>query len=70
MEERLVSNCCGHTDGWVPSPSTGYDMGYTWRDMDLCPQCKNHCEFITQSQREEEMKVEILTGKKDTNGLK
>jgi hypothetical protein len=60
MEERLVSNCCNAEDRLTP-------IGDFYSDRRICPNCREYCEFITQSQREEEMKVEILTGKKDTN---
>jgi hypothetical protein len=59
MEERLVSNCCGEPDRqWNP-------IGVFYSDVCVCPKCQEDCQF--ESQREEEMKVEILTGKKDTN---
>jgi acetyl-CoA carboxylase beta subunit len=57
MEERLVSNCCNSDDRVF--------NGEWYSDMEVCPRCKEHCEFIAIT--EEEMKVEILTGKKDTN---
>jgi hypothetical protein len=58
MEERLVSNCCGAVDRMA---------GHTdqnWSDLEFCPDCLEPCSFVNE---EEEMKVEILTGKKDTN---
>lgn len=60
MEERLVSNCCGAVDRLSLSEVLYSEWG-------LCPSCREHCDFITELQREEEMKLEILTGKKDTN---
>jgi hypothetical protein len=62
MEERLVSNCCGAHD------AVNYIVWFS--ELEMCPRCHEACQWIPQSQREEEMKVEILTGKKDTNGLK
>jgi hypothetical protein len=61
MEERLVSNCCNAEDRFTPA-------GWcTYSEWEMCPKCRERCDFISESQREEEMKVEILTGKKDTN---
>jgi hypothetical protein len=61
MEERLVSNCCNAED------RTMMWGGPSYSTAQMCPKCREHCDFISESHREEEMKVEILTGKKDTN---
>jgi hypothetical protein len=61
MEERLVSNCCGAGDAAIGP------CDVMASEFDFCPRCGEYCEWIAESQREEEMKVEILTGKKDTN---
>jgi uncharacterized OB-fold protein len=58
MEERLVSNCCNSDDRLVVCG------GLSYSDWGICPKCHEYCEWV---ESEEEMKVEILTGKKDTN---
>jgi hypothetical protein len=58
MEEReLVSNCCGAT----PRGNGDCDTS----DFGICPACGEHCDYIYLD--DEEMKMEILTGKKETN---
>ena len=42
MIMEKISNCCGAEDRMV-----GYD-GPSFSDMDICPECKDHCEFIEE----------------------
>ena len=40
MSEAKLSNCCGSEDG-----ATSID-GPSWSDVGICPDCREHCEFI------------------------
>jgi hypothetical protein len=51
MEERnfpypepinKVSNCCGCHD------KLDYESGTTYSEMDICPECGDYCEFVTE----------------------
>ena len=39
-----VSNCCGASDG----PAT--QDGPHWSDIGICPECKEHCEFVKEDE--------------------
>ena len=43
---RNISECCGAPDG-----STTED-GPSWSDIGICPECKDHCEFIEPKEDE------------------
>ena len=42
-----VSNCCGAEDG-----CTSLD-GPSWSDIGICPDCREHCEFIEEDEGED-----------------
>lgn len=51
--EELVSNCCGAADSF--SVASGVDCSPS--DIGICPQCKEHCEFVAPEAEEE---VEVV----------
>jgi len=40
MNKKKVSNCCWRLDRLVS------EDGPAFSDVGLCPQCKEHCEFV------------------------
>lgn len=42
MNKKKVSNCCWRPDRLVS------EEGPTFSDIGLCPQCKEHCEFVLE----------------------
>ena len=41
----LVSDCCGASDCEI---SGGHGEG--WVDVGICPKCREHCEFVEESE--------------------
>jgi DnaJ-class molecular chaperone len=72
MEEREICPECNGRKELVYSCCTGDPV---FNDEMMCPDCHEHlgeepcftCEGKGYVESEEEMKIEILTGKKDTN---
>jgi len=44
----MISECCSAPDG-----STSID-GPTWSDLGICPECRDHCEFVEIEEDEDE----------------
>ena len=42
----LVSNCCGEENRLMS------DFGSDFKEAEICPRCKEHCEFVEDWQRE------------------
>ena len=44
MDKSMIySNCCGVEDRSVS------EDGPEWSDIGLCPECREHCEFVEEN---------------------
>jgi hypothetical protein len=41
------SDCCGALDGEAT------EDGPSWSDVGICPDCREHCEFVDEEQEED-----------------
>jgi hypothetical protein len=41
--DNPVSSCCGS-----PNVTIDFDTGVDYEDLGLCPDCKEHCEFVEE----------------------
>lgn len=43
----LVSNCCGAENRMMA------DFGSDYKEAEICPRCKEHCEFVDEDERDD-----------------
>ena len=42
----IVSECCGAKSG------STHEDGPSWADIGVCPECREHCEFVDTTEEE------------------
>jgi hypothetical protein len=47
-----ISECCGAKDG------ESVEDGPAWSDIGICPECRDHCEFVEEKEEEVEYEWE------------